>query len=141
MKAVLIVCFMFICVNGFSQTKGNLKVDATVRKTDGTVIHKAKVSLVDSDENIIAETLTNHKGRFEVSMPFDKDMRMVVEAKDCHSKVILFDTRNVPCNHQQWGYEYGGFTIKLEPAGIGDPDTVARVAFRMEIENFDYEKR
>lgn len=132
---------MLVCVNGLSQPTGDLKVDATVRKMDGGVIQNSKVSLIDFDDNLIAETFTNHKGRFEVSMPFDRDMRMIVEAKDCHSKIILFDTRNVPCDRQKWGYQYGGFTINLEPTTMGEPDTVARVAYRLEIENFDIERR
>ncbi|GAB5538018.1 MAG: hypothetical protein Salg2KO_01210 [Salibacteraceae bacterium] len=123
------------------ESKNNLLLDGFLKTETGETLPKHQIDVKSKDGNTLELIHTDVAGRFKVYFPFDEIRELWFSKAGYHTKILVVDTRNVPHSERKWGYEYGGFNVKLESIGLGNHaiSRVAAIRYSPEVENFDFE--
>ena len=66
-------------------------------------------------DSLIEKSATTEKGQFKFELAFDHIYTLTFEGPGFATKTIKVDTRYVPQESREFGFEYGGFTINMVP--------------------------
>ena len=88
---------------------------------------------------------TDNSGKFKTSFAFNSEFRIEFLKNGYVTKIVEINTQNVPLSFQNFGAEYGGWTITMFKAFDNiDYDVlknpIARVYFDTEYNQFDYDR-
>lgn len=144
MKSLLILCISLISVSLIAQeqeSSNNLLLDGFLKIESGEKLASQKIEIKSSGGHVLEFAHSDEEGRFKVYFPFDEVRELWFSHTGYHTKILVVDTRNVPKSEREWGFEYGGFNVKLEPIGLGNQKTtkVAVIQYSQEVQNFDLE--
>ncbi len=145
LKIVVLVIGIVLRVSAsvIGQNNNNLSVDFKVTGQESSLIKRATVTVFNETGEVINTfKRPNYKGStYRIFMDFDEINSIKVTKNGFDSKTLLFNTKNVPVQHQEWGFEYGGFSVVLIPTTHpASNDTVGRVFYDPAIENFIHNK-
>lgn len=142
MKLGLTAALISIIVFSLSaQKQNNLLLGGNIKHSDSIALTSACIQVFDSNLHLIEQHNTDASGQFSFILMFDSKFDLVFSAENHETKVIEVDTHGVPAFEQEWGYEYSGFTVHLNPIRRKpEPRRVARIYYNKSIENFDTER-
>ncbi|HAW19109.1 MAG TPA: hypothetical protein DCX14_02915 [Flavobacteriales bacterium] len=136
-----LIPFIFCAVSSIclGQKTNNLALDGKVIDHEAHAIVNASVELIDEDGKRIWAQKTDRDGSFKVYIDFEHKYELVFSNLGCQSKSLLINTFGVSCGGQEWGYEYGGFNVKLEQSKVPTQTIrVAEIYYDPNIQNFDF---
>tara|TARA_B110000046_G_scaffold61288_1_gene68919 strand:- start:3146 stop:3550 length:405 start_codon:yes stop_codon:yes gene_type:complete len=114
MKYPAALFLLMIGLNAMCQSNNTLKVKAQLRTQDKIPLSQANVSIKDTTGTVKQTVSLNRNGRFQFEIPYDQVCELWVSCVDHQSKVIEFNTLNVPGCEGTFGYDFGGFTGDLK---------------------------
>ena len=141
MKAVLLLLIASLPLMGLTQ-ENDLLLDGTLMADTGTALLEGTVVVIDETgrECQRVPITENMQGKFELRLPFDHVFDLRFEREEYTAKIIVVDTKNIPPEEQEWGYEFGGFRVVLnEPSIERNQVKVARIFYASDVQNFSHE--
>lgn len=115
----------------------DVAIDGVVYGNNGLPMKAVSIELQNKEGKVIQKKKTQPNGRFDFGVDFNLYFEIVLSKEGFESKMLVFDTRNIPASEQEYNYEYGGFRVTLIEGDDTSPaKQVAYILFDPAVGNF-----
>ncbi|MEZ4721515.1 MAG: hypothetical protein R2813_06510 [Flavobacteriales bacterium] len=112
-----------------------------IKTSERTRVKDMKASIKDSLGNVIQSVHIRWNAQFTIEVPYDQVWDLWVTCDGYQTKVLRYNTMNVPDCEGRNGFWFGDLTVHLEKdEGYSHVNRVASIFYEPSIARFDFEK-